>query len=78
MEKIERPEYQISNYGNSCPFTIEVLLDKEVGTYSVKLFIQGEMFTRIVGNERLQAIIIAKDMARSLEDAFRLTFIDKS
>jgi hypothetical protein len=69
-------EYLISNPSCIAPFSIEVQKETEgaESLHSVELEILGKTFTRIV-NTRLDGIIIAKDMARALEDAFRNTVI---
>lgn len=73
---MDKREYYIDNPSCSAPFTVEVTKE-EFGDYSVILRILGKIYTRVLPG-RLDAIIIAKDIARALEDAFRHTYEDKS
>jgi hypothetical protein len=78
----KKTEYLISNPSCAAPFNVEVYQDiDDVGVagsnYTVSVTVLGKTFSRIV-TFRLDAIIIAKDIARALEDAFRHTYEDKS
>jgi hypothetical protein len=70
-------EYFIDNPSCVAPFSIEVYKEVELGSYTVDMKIFGKVYTRIF-EKRLDAIIIAKEMGRALEDAFRHTYEDKS
>jgi hypothetical protein len=75
----EMREYFIDNPSCVAPFTVEVYKDTEdIQTmYTLDITLLGHIYTRKIGS-RLEAIIIAKDIARALEDAFRHTYEDKS
>jgi len=70
-------EYFIDNPSCSAPFSVEVYKDEEIFDYVINVKVLGKTFTRLL-DKRLDAIIIAKDIARALEDAFRHTYEDKS
>jgi hypothetical protein len=78
----KKTEYLINNPSCSAPFSVEVYRDiaevkLEGSNYTIDVTILGRTFSRIV-TFRLDAIIIAKDIARALEDAFRHTYEDRS
>jgi hypothetical protein len=70
-------EYLIDNPSCTVPFSVVVYKDTDLGTYAIEVSIFGHIYTRLL-DKRLDAIIIAKDIARALEDAFRHTYEDKS
>jgi len=72
-----RLEYLIDNPSCTVPFKVEVYKDTDLGTYAIEVKIFGNVYTRLL-EKRLDSIIIAKDIARALEDAFRHTYEDKS
>lgn len=76
-------QYRIENFSNPCPFTIVVEHDPDIALYSVRVNILGKWYTRDIGSDRhgtgrLDAIILAKETARALEDAFRMMYEDNS
>lgn len=70
-------EYLIDNPSCTVPFSVEVYKETDLGTYAIMVNVFGHVYTRLL-DKRLDAIIIAKDIARALEDAFRHTYEDKS
>jgi ribosomal protein S4 len=74
---MDKREYLIDNPSCTAPFSVEVLKDVDLMDYSISVKVLGKTYTRVL-EKRLDAIIIAKDIARALEDAFRHTYEDKS
>lgn len=74
----ENNQYYISNLSCVAPFTIEIYKDPEnfETFYILEIITLGHKYKRTFG-DRLSAIIVAKDVARALEDAFRNTYEDK-
>lgn len=72
----ENSQYYISNPSCAAPFTIEIYKDPENFAYFLETTIFEHKYARTFG-DRLSAIIVAKDIARALEDAFRNTYEDK-
>jgi len=77
-ETVHKVIYLINNPSCTAPFSIEVFSEAAGGLdYVLEVKIFNKCFTRNIVR-KLDAIIIAKDIARALEDAFRHTYEDKS
>lgn len=75
---VHKVVYFINNPSCTAPFSVEVFSEEEEGLdYVLEVRIFNRCFTRDIVR-KLDAIIIAKDIARALEDAFRHTYEDKS